>query len=172
MAQKYNVFAVVQGGRLQYEAIIFVATFFQKNPNFKGRLILGEPENSDRWDSDPRINNENVRRLLTDLGAEIRPFQNGVFGSRYPNGNKIMGLTCLPDKEPFVFFDTDTMFSGRLSTVSIGCEVPVPLTTLQRRRRSATNAPRPSRTTDPGSGMVLVVKRLLTVGLSIASSKT
>lgn len=117
MAQDMNVFAVVQGGRLQFEAIILVATFFHKNPNFRGRLILGEPEHSERWDEDPRITNENVRALLLDLGAEIRPFQNGVFGSRYPQGNKILGLTCLPEKEPFVFLDTDTLFCGRLNSV-------------------------------------------------------
>jgi hypothetical protein len=117
MAQDYNVFAIVQGGRLQYEAVLFVATFFHKNPNFTGRLILGEPENSDRWDEDPSINSEQVRRLLLDLGAEIVPFQNGVFGSRYPNGNKILGLTALPEGEPFVFFDTDTIFTGRLNSV-------------------------------------------------------
>lgn len=117
MGQEYNVFAIVQGGRLQYEAIILAATFRHKNPNFRGRLILGEPDFTENWESDPRVLDPAVRGLLTDLGAEIRPFTNRVFGSRYPNGNKIMGLTCLPEKEPFVFFDTDTLFCGRLNAV-------------------------------------------------------
>ncbi|MEM7440791.1 MAG: hypothetical protein AAF393_14415 [Pseudomonadota bacterium] len=124
VAQDYNVFAIVQGGRLSYEAVIFAATFFHKNPNFAGRLIFGEPQPSDRWDDDPRVLNDNLRGLLTDLGAEIVPFQNGVFGSRYPNGNKIMGLTCLPPDEPFVFFDTDTMFAGRINSVPFDFDRP------------------------------------------------
>ncbi|WP_373287486.1 hypothetical protein [Neptunicoccus cionae] len=124
VAQDYNVFAIVQGGRLEYEAVLFVASFFDKNPNFTGRLILGEPQPSERWEYDPRIQNPQVRRLLQDLGAEIIPFQNGVFGSRYPNGNKIIGLTALPDNEPFVFFDTDTIFTGRLNAVPFDFDRP------------------------------------------------
>ena len=124
MAQNFNVFAIVQGGRLQYEAVLFVASFFHKNPNFKGRLILGEPEPTDRWHEDPRINNENVRSLLLDLGAEIVPFRNGVYGSDYPNGNKIVGLTALPEGEPFVFFDTDTLFTGRINSVPFDFDKP------------------------------------------------
>ena len=95
-----------------------------KNPNFKGRLILGEPEPGEQWDEDPRISDPEVRRLLLDLGAEIVPFRNAVFGSRYPNGNKIMGLTALPQDEPFVFFDTDTIFTGRLNSVPFDFEKP------------------------------------------------
>ncbi len=124
MAGNYNVFAIVQGGRLQYEAIAFVATFRHKNPNFKGRLILGEPQPGEHWEQDPRINDSEVRRLLLDMGAEILPFQNGVFGSRYPQGNKIVGLTALPEGEPFVFFDTDTIFTGRLNAVSFDFNRP------------------------------------------------
>ncbi|MCP5087144.1 MAG: hypothetical protein GY952_10125 [Rhodobacteraceae bacterium] len=114
---EFNVFAIVQGGRLQFEAILFVATFLHKNPSFKGRLILGEPQPGERWDSDPRISDPEVRRLLLDMGAEIMPFSNPAFGSRYPNGNKIVGLTALPEGEPFVFFDTDTVFAGRINAV-------------------------------------------------------
>lgn len=124
MAQDYNVFAVIQNGRLMFEAIIFAATFRHKNPNYSGRLIFGEPEHSDRWDSDPRVSNQAVRDLLADLGAEIVPFRNGVFGSRYPQGNKILGLTALPEKEPFVFFDTDTIFCGRINAVPFDFDRP------------------------------------------------
>lgn len=124
MASDYNVFAIVQGGRLQFEAIIFAATFREKNPNFKGRLIFGEPRPGPRWQNDPRINDPEVRQLLLDLGAEIIPFDNGVFGDSYPNGNKIIGLTALPEKHPFVFFDTDTLFTGRLNAVPFDFERP------------------------------------------------
>ncbi len=124
MASDFNVFAIVQGGRLQFEAISFVATFRAKNPTFKGRLILGEPQPGERWDHDPRINDPEVRKLLLDLGAEIVPFYNGVFGSSYPNGNKIIGLTALPENEPFVFFDTDTIFTGRLNSVPFDFDRP------------------------------------------------
>jgi len=124
MTNDYNVFAIVQGGRLQFEAISFVATFKAKNPNFKGRLILGEPQPSARWDYDPRIDDPEVRDLLLKMGAEIIPFQNGVFGSDYPNGNKIIGLTALPEKEPFIFFDTDTIFTGRLNAVPFDFDRP------------------------------------------------
>ena len=124
VAKEYNVFAIVQGGRLEYEAVLFVASFFENNPNFKGRLILGEPQPSERWEEDPRISNPAVRALLLALGAEIIPFQNGVFGDRYPNGNKIIGLTCLPEGEPFVFFDTDTVFTGRMNQVPFDFDKP------------------------------------------------
>ncbi len=124
MASDFNVFAIVQGGRLQFEAISFVATFRAKNPTFKGRLILGEPQPGERWDHDPRISDPEVRNLLLELGAEIVPFHNGVFGSSYPNSNKIIGLTALPENEPFVFFDTDTVFTGRLNSVPFDFDRP------------------------------------------------
>jgi hypothetical protein len=124
VAKEFNVFAIVQGGRLEYEAVLFVASFFNKNTNFAGRLILGEPQPSERWSEDPRIQNPQVRKLLLDLGAEIVPFQDGVFGSRYPNGNKIIGLTALPENEPFVFFDTDTVFTGRINAVPFDFNKP------------------------------------------------
>ncbi|MEM6620338.1 MAG: hypothetical protein AAF631_13710 [Pseudomonadota bacterium] len=124
MAQDYNVFAVIQQGRLAYEAVIFAATFRHKNPNFTGRLIFGEPEPGDNWDEDPRVQNDALRGVLRDLGAEIVPFRNRVFGSRYPQGNKILGLTALPDGEPFVFFDTDTVFLGRLNAVPFDFDRP------------------------------------------------
>lgn len=124
MVKNYNVFAIVQGGRLQYEAIIFVASFVDKNPNFKGRIILGEPQPGGKWREDPRINDPEVRVLLENMGAEIVPFTNSVFGSDYPYGNKIIGLTALPVKEPFVFFDTDTLFTGRINEVPFDFDKP------------------------------------------------
>ena len=124
MANKFNVFAIIQGGRLQYEAIVFAATFRHKHPNFKGRLIFGEPQHTENWDYDPTIDNDDFRRILESFDAEIIPFNNRVFGSDYPYGNKIVGLTALPKGEPFVFFDTDTIFTGRLNEVDFDFNRP------------------------------------------------
>jgi hypothetical protein len=124
VANKFNVFAIIQGGRLQYEAIVFAATFRHKHPNFKGRLIFGEPQFTDNWDHDPTIDRDDVRHILQSFGAEIIPFENRIFGSNYPYGNKIIGLTALPKDEPFVFFDTDTIFTGRLNAVDFDFNRP------------------------------------------------
>ncbi len=124
MSNKFNVFAIIQGGRLQYEAIVFAATFRHKHPHFKGRLIFGEPQYTENWDEDPRIDRDEVRQILESFGAEIIPFENRVFGSSYPHGNKIIGLTALPKDEPFIFFDTDTLFTGRLNAVDFDFNRP------------------------------------------------
>ena len=113
-----NVFAITQAGPLEFEAIIFAATFRAADPDFSGRLIFGEPQPGPLWVSDPRISTP-VRDLLTSLGAEILPFENRHFGQSYPHGNKIEGLACLPANQPFIFFDTDTLFTGPLSDAKI-----------------------------------------------------
>jgi len=124
VTNKFNVFAIIQGGRLQYEAIVFAASFRHKHPHFKGRLIFGEPQFTDNWDHDPGIDRDDVRQILTSFGAEIIPFENRIFGSKYPYGNKIVGLTALPKGEPFIFFDTDTVFTGRLNAIDFDFDRP------------------------------------------------
>jgi len=135
---RFNIFAVVQNGRLAYEAALFAASLRHTNPDFTGRLILGEPRPGPLWPDDPRLPAGDLRDLLTgDLGAEILPFESRHFGETYPYGNKIEGLACLPEGEPFVFFDTDTLITAPLSevpfdfnrpTASLRCEGtwPVP----------------------------------------------
>jgi hypothetical protein len=114
----YNVAAVVQGGRLEYEAVLFAASFRAANPGFPGRLILLEPRPGPLWPRDPGIRNPALRHLLEDVfGAEIRRFDSRAFGAAYPQGNKIEGLAALPAGEPFVFFDTDTLFLDALARV-------------------------------------------------------
>jgi hypothetical protein len=54
--------------------------------------------------------------VLHGLGAEIAPFESRLFGAAYPHGNKIEGLAVLPPG-PFLFLDTDTLVTGRLSQV-------------------------------------------------------
>lgn len=113
-----NVLAVIQAGRLSYEAVILAASFRAANPGFAGRLVFAEPQPGPLWpNTDPRAESE-VRALLeTEFGAEILPFQSEVFGASYAHGNKIEALKVLPEGAPFVFFDTDTLFLGPLADV-------------------------------------------------------
>lgn len=113
----FNIFAVIQSGRLQFEAVLLAASLRQTNPDFKGRLIFAEPQMNHRWDRDPSVRNDDIRGLLDMFGAEVIPFENQVFGGGYPYGNKIEGLQVLPAGEPFLFLDTDTLITGDLSRV-------------------------------------------------------
>ena len=115
-AQDFTIAAVVQGGRLGHEAVLLAASLRASDPGFAGRLILMEPQPGPLWPTDPRLPDGPVRDLLQDLGAEIRPFTSRRFGNAYPYGNKIEGLSCLPDA-PFLFLDTDTLVTGPLSQV-------------------------------------------------------
>jgi hypothetical protein len=124
MTETFNVMAVVQGGRLQYEALLFMASLQATEPNRRFRVFLAEPQPAPRWRDDPRITDDDLRARLVELGAEIVPFENIVFGQDYPHGNKIMALTALPKGEPFVFFDTDTLFLKPLSQVPFDFERP------------------------------------------------
>ncbi len=121
-APVFNIFFIGQSGRLGYEAVVFAATFRAANPGFAGRLLMGEPQPGPRWPDDPRVAAP-LKRLLQSLGVEILPFESRHFGQSYPYGNKIEGLLALPD-EPFVFFDTDTLFTGPLSTVGFDFDRP------------------------------------------------
>ena len=121
--QAPNVFCIAQNGRLGYESVIFAASFRAANPDFAGRLIIGEPQPGPAWHGDPRISPP-IRELLESFGAEIAPFENRHFGKVYPYGNKIEGLMALPKGEPFVFFDTDTIFTGPLSSVDFDFDRP------------------------------------------------
>lgn len=122
-AQVFDVMAIVQGGRLEHEAILFAATFRAANPAFAGRLIFAEPQPGGRWSADPRISAP-IRGLLTALGAEIRPFENRHFGESYPYGNKIEALSILDADRPFLFFDTDTVFGAPLSQLALDFDRP------------------------------------------------
>ena len=122
--QSFNIMMVGQGGRLQFEALLQVATLRHTNPDFKGRVIIAEPQNNHRWDADPRMANNDVREALVALGAEIVPFENQIFGCGYPYGNKIEALQVLPEGEPFLFLDTDTLITGDLSKVPFDFDRP------------------------------------------------
>lgn len=109
--QDFNIVAVVQSGRLQYEAVLLAASLRASNPDFAGRLYLAEPQPGPLWPQDPRVADAATRELLASLGAEFLPFDCQIFGHAYPYGNKIECLTALPEA-PFLFLDTDTLITG------------------------------------------------------------
>ncbi len=120
----FNIAIVAQGGRLGYEAALFAASLRRFSPGFPGKLLVAEPQPGPLWPGNPRVGNADVRALLTELGAEFVPFDSVHFGAAYPYGNKIEMLQHLPEGEPFVFFDTDTLITGDLTTVPFDFERP------------------------------------------------
>ncbi|RUS59317.1 hypothetical protein EGN72_15385 [Pseudorhodobacter sp. E13] len=127
--QRFNIVAVGQAGRLSYEAVLLAASLRASNPDFAGRLFIAMPQNGPRWNTDPEIHDTAILGLLADFGAEILPFPSKLFGSAYPYGNKIECLAALPD-EPFLFVDTDTVFTGPLA--SVGFEFTRPSASMKR----------------------------------------
>lgn len=112
----FNLLAIVQDGRLAYEALVLLASWKRFNPDFRGRFFLAEPQPGKRWHRDPRVKSEAIRDMLTALGATFLPFENKHFGHNYPHGNKIEALAALPD-QPFLFLDTDTLVMGDLQSI-------------------------------------------------------
>ena len=114
---------VGQAGRLAYEALLFAVSLRASSPDYQGKLIVAEPQPGPKWDHDPRLPAPVVEALEAH-GAEIRPFENEHFGQDYPHGNKIEGLQVMPEGEPFVFFDSDTLVTGDLSKVRFDFDRP------------------------------------------------
>lgn len=115
--KRFNIAIVVQGGRLQFEALLFLASLRAATPDFPGRVFLAEPQPGPNWQGDPRVKAQDIRDMMVELGGTFLPFENRHFGQHYPQGNKIEMLRALPRDEPFVFFDTDTLITGDLMTV-------------------------------------------------------
>lgn len=115
--KNFNILAIGQSGRLQFEAVALAASLRHMSPDFEGRLFIAEPQPGPLWKDDPSIRNGDVRAILAELGAEIMPFESTVFGADYPYGNKIEALRVLPEGEPFLFLDTDTLITGDLGAV-------------------------------------------------------
>lgn len=122
--QSFNIMVVGQSGRLQYECLLFAASLRHCAPDFSGRLFVAVPQPGPQWDNDPSIRNGDVLEALEQLGAEILPFENRVFGQHYPYGNKIEALQALPEGEPFVFFDSDTLITGDINRVPFDFDRP------------------------------------------------
>ncbi|MDA8767069.1 hypothetical protein N9N20_02705 [Planktomarina temperata] len=121
---KFNILIIGQSGRLQYEAILFLASLRQSAPDFNGQVFVAEPQHNERWDQNPAITDPEIREVIENLGGKITPFEHTHFGGYYPYGNKIEALSVLPEGEPFVFFDTDTLITGALDRVPFDFERP------------------------------------------------
>ncbi|PJE34337.1 hypothetical protein CVM52_22775 [Pseudooceanicola lipolyticus] len=122
--QAFNILVVGQSGRLQYECLLFAASLRLCSPDFAGRLFVAVPRPGPLWQGDPGIRDAGVLAALAELGAEILPFDSHAFGGTYPHGNKIEALLALPEGEPFVFFDSDTLITGDLARVPFDFERP------------------------------------------------
>lgn len=120
----FNLVLVAQAGRLQYEAVLFLASLRANSPKFKGKVFVAEPQRGPCWDRNPKINSNDCRQALLDMGAEIFPFENRYFGQGYPYGNKIECLSALPEDAPFVFFDSDTLITGEITDVPFDFNQP------------------------------------------------
>jgi hypothetical protein len=121
--QIFNVVVVGQNGRLGYEAVLFAASLRHHSPDFKGKLLVAEPQPGPMWPNDPRMKPD-VHEALAGLGAVIVPFESKHFGASYAYGNKIEMLSALPKGEPFVFFDTDTLLTDNLLDVPFDFDRP------------------------------------------------
>ena len=69
--QPFNILIVGQAGRLQYEALLFVASLKAMSPTLKGRIFVAEPQFTNRWEKDPRMLGD-----IRDAGAK-----DGVIGA-------------------------------------------------------------------------------------------
>lgn len=117
VSSDFDIVAVGQSGRLQYEAVLLAASLRAKAPSFTGTLYIAEPQPSDRWRKDPRMKGE-IRSALEALGAQILPFENTAFGEEYPHGNKIEALCAMPGGRNFLFLDTDTLILGDIGRLN------------------------------------------------------
>lgn len=123
-SQAFNILIVGQAGRLQYEALLFLASLQETNPAFAGKIVVATPRAGGKWNGDPEVKNSEIIERIQELGGEIAPFDTIHFGQSYPYGNKIEALKTLPENEPFVFFDTDTLILGDLTEVPFDFERP------------------------------------------------
>lgn len=119
-----NILIVAQGGRLQYEAVLFAASLRRADPKGRCKLFVAEPKPGPLWSGDPGINDPDARDLLAYLGAKIIQFDSKHFGESYPYGNKIEALFAMPKGKPFVFFDTDTLILRDPATVPFDFDRP------------------------------------------------
>ncbi|MCL3883527.1 hypothetical protein [Marivita sp. GX14005] len=115
--KQVNVLIIGQMGRLAHEALLFALSMRHSTQGTRFRLHVAEPQPGPLWPNDPTIRPEPLREMIAAQGATILPFESHHFGAEYPFGNKIEALFALPEGEPFVFFDTDTLITGDLNDV-------------------------------------------------------
>ncbi|WP_410218096.1 hypothetical protein [Paracoccus sp. (in: a-proteobacteria)] len=119
-----NLLIVAQAGRLEYEAVICLASLRQNVPDWSGRIIVAEPRPEGAWAGHEVAISSPCRDLIEALGGTILPFTARHFGASYPQGNKIEALALLPQQQPFLFLDTDTLIKGPLDQVAFDFERP------------------------------------------------
>ena len=119
-----NIMIVGQGGRLEYEALIFAASLRAYSPGFSGRLFVAEPQPGPLWPGDPRMKGADIRARLADLGQRSCPSRRGISAIRIRMETRSRRFSRLPEDEPFVFFDTDTLVTGDLSRVPFDFDRP------------------------------------------------
>jgi len=78
----FNILIMGQSGRLQYEAIMFLASFCQSVPDYKGQVFVAVPQHTERWNSNPTITDPEIRALIKTLGGTISPFREHTFRRR------------------------------------------------------------------------------------------
>ncbi|MDP2086960.1 MAG: hypothetical protein Q8K20_17335 [Gemmobacter sp.] len=123
--QAFNLVIVAQAGRLGYEALILAASLRAHAPDQCVRFFIAEPLPGWRWpDGDPRLPPGPLRDALQEMGARFVGFESRFFGAGYPHGNKIECLSALPEGEPFLFLDTDTLVTGPLDQVAFNFARP------------------------------------------------
>lgn len=115
-AADFDIVAVGQRGRLQYEAILLAASLRARAPSFRGTLYIAEPQKGEKWPNDPTMRGD-IKTALEEMGAVILPFENQTFGADYPYGNKIEALCAMPAGRNFLFLDTDTLVLGDLGAL-------------------------------------------------------
>jgi len=113
----FDIVAVGQGGRLQYECVLLAASLKANAPGFRGTFYVAEPQPGPLWDKDPRMSGD-IKSALVEMGAVILPFENLAFGQSYPHGNKIEALCAMPAGRNFLFLDSDTLILGDIGTLS------------------------------------------------------
>lgn len=118
-----NILIIAQRGRLQNEALVFLASYAKFHEDGENQVYVAEPQAGPLWEEDPTIEPDH-KAMMERLGAKILPLDSKVFGTEYPYGNKIEALRLLPEGEPFVFFDTDTLFTGSLRDVPFDFDKP------------------------------------------------
>lgn len=119
-----NVLIIGQMGRLSYEALLFALSMRAHTQDKRFKLFVAEPQPGPTWPTDPTIKPEPLRDMIEQQGGTILPFENKHFGGNYPYGNKIEALLSLPEGEPFIFFDTDTLITGELGDVPFDFNKP------------------------------------------------
>ena len=120
----FTIAIVAQGGRLKFEALLFAASLAAQSPALARELVIAEPLPGGAWPEDPRIKDPKAREMLESLGATFAGFEAKHFGAAYPYGNKIEALLAMPEGRPFVFFDTDTLFTAPLEEVRFDFDRP------------------------------------------------